>query len=163
MRCVLVNTEITFTNSSNIPDVPVTWKWEINGTVEGTDKDLTHTFASEGTYIIELTASGSWGADVVLSEEIAVLPNNTPPVIVETTLPDMQEGVAYSAQLSIESGSGYAPHTWSAVDLPPGISIDNNGLISGTPTEGSCLTPMVTVTDHATRTGTRTYVINYTT
>lgn len=161
MRCVLTNTSITFTNNSNIPAVPISWEWRINNDVVATTAECTHTFDTVGIYTIQVTASGSWGADVVYTEDIAALPDDTYPVITETTLPDMQENVAYGP-VQLHATGGYGTYTWKGYDLPTGIVLSTSGELSGTPTDGSNLTPMIVVTDAATRTGARVYTITYT-
>jgi hypothetical protein len=54
-------------------------------------------------------------------------------------------GQAY--QLQATANNGYTPYTWSASNLPPGLSISPDGLISGTPTLAGKYTGAVTVTD----------------
>lgn len=49
-----------------------------------------------------------------------------------TSLPGGVVGTPYSAQMSQSGGS--APVNWSAVNLPPGLFIGENGGIAGTPT-----------------------------
>lgn len=64
-----------------------------------------------------------------------VLPAAVVPLVVTTiVLPNAQVGVPYSQHLAATGGT--APYTWSitAGSLPPGLSMDSTGLISGTPT-----------------------------
>ncbi len=60
---------------------------------------------------------------------------NSLPVIVAAALPKATVGEAYSASLSVTGGD--TPFIWSIVagTLPPGLSLDPNGIISGTPTQ----------------------------
>lgn len=60
-----------------------------------------------------------------------------PPVVITTgSLPNGNVGAAYNAQLGATGGQ--TPYTWSlalgSANPPPGLSINPNGLISGTPT-----------------------------
>jgi hypothetical protein len=57
-----------------------------------------------------------------------------PLVITTTVMPNAQVGVLYSQQLVATGGT--TPYVWSitAGALPPGLSMDANGLITGTPT-----------------------------
>jgi hypothetical protein len=41
------------------------------------------------------------------------------------------------------------PYTWSAANLPPGISAASDGVVAGTPTEPGDYEPTITVTDDA--------------
>jgi len=58
-----------------------------------------------------------------------------------------QENVPFSMALSATGGTG--PCTWTAAGLPSGLYINSNGVISGTPSQGSAGTynVQVTVTD----------------
>jgi large repetitive protein len=72
------------------------------------------------------------------------LPNPSHPPVATTTqytlslltqsLPGAQIGVAYSATL--QATGGVPPYTWSIIAgaLPPGLTMDSNGNITGTPT-----------------------------
>jgi hypothetical protein len=74
--------------------------------------------------------------------------------IVSVTGPGNQSdlsGTAISAvTVAASDTSSTATLTWSATDLPPGLSVDSlNGLISGTPTTAGTYPVTVTVTDSA--------------
>jgi len=59
-----------------------------------------------------------------------------PLVVLTTSLPDAQEGVAYSVALAAEGTPPY--QTWSATGLPAGLAVDiETGLLSGTPEPGA--------------------------
>lgn len=68
-------------------------------------------------------------------------------VTVPSTIPEAYVGSAYSLQLTISGG--LAPYTVAATGLPTGLSIDDTGLISGTPTTAGTASVTVTVTDAA--------------
>jgi alpha-tubulin suppressor-like RCC1 family protein len=57
-------------------------------------------------------------------------------VLTTSSLSAGAEGVPYQAQVDVDGGEG--PHQWSASGLPPGLSIDASGEISGTPTGIGC-------------------------
>jgi hypothetical protein len=67
-----------------------------------------------------------------------------------STFPDGRVGVAYSQQLTVSGGTGPYTWTWRAATLaglPEGVSIDNTGLVSGTPVNSSNHSIIVRVTD----------------
>lgn len=77
-----------------------------------------------------------------------------------STLPAVNKGVGY-AQTLVATG-GTQPYTWAVTSgsLPAGLNIDGNtGVITGAPTSGGVSTFVVTVTDIAGRTATRTLSI----
>lgn len=65
--------------------------------------------------------------------------------ITTTTLPNGVVGQPYSVQCNVTGGT--PPYTWSATNLPPGLSISADGLISGTPTASGTGDVTLTVTD----------------
>ncbi|MCC7196406.1 MAG: hypothetical protein IT356_12705, partial [Gemmatimonadaceae bacterium] len=68
-------------------------------------------------------------------------------------------GVAYSQTLA--SSGGVGPYTYSLIagSLPPGVTLSNAGVISGTPTAVGSYSFTVRSVDTATCSGTRDYVI----
>lgn len=69
-------------------------------------------------------------------------------------------GASESLQLTVESGTGLAPHTWSrtAGALPTGLDLSTGGLITGTPTVlGGPTSVTVTVADVFGRTASATF------
>jgi len=78
-----------------------------------------------------------------------------PPLVVTTTsLPNATNGVAYSQTL--EASGGNSPYTWTNIlgSLPTGLTLGNNGLISGTPTTNGTFIFTVKVTAAAIFTAT---------
>ncbi|CRK61917.1 Alkaline serine exoprotease A precursor [Alloactinosynnema sp. L-07] len=66
------------------------------------------------------------------------------------TNPGDQTGkVGVDVALQLEVSGGSAPYTWSAGALPTGLSISNDGLISGKPSAAGTFQTSVTVTDSA--------------
>jgi hypothetical protein len=83
---------------------------------------------------------------------IAVSPNS---------LPNGQQGVAYSQALSASGGT--APYTYAitAGALPAGLSLNTSGTIAGTPTTNGTFTFTVTATDASTAPGPYSGTVNY--
>jgi hypothetical protein len=65
--------------------------------------------------------------------------------ITTSTLPNATVSTAYSA--TIQAIGGTSPYTWSATELPNGLSLAADGKITGTPTATGSFTLVVTATD----------------
>ncbi len=78
------------------------------------------------------------------------------------TLPAAVEGIAYSQTLTAAGGT--APYTWSVAvgNLPPGLILNPNGTISGTPTAPANYSFIVQVIDAGQQTATKalTLIVN---
>jgi len=62
--------------------------------------------------------------------------------------------------LAMAATSGTPAYTWTAANLPPGVTITSAGLISGTPVNGTRFITVVTVTDSLGVTATKTFIFN---
>lgn len=109
---------------------------EIAGTLPGTPTAA----------LITASVSDGPGVDVV-QFTLTVGPPNQPPVV--TSPGDQQHSVGDVVSLSIVASDPDAdPLTYSATDLPPGLTIDGStGLISGTVSTAGTSSVTVTVTD----------------
>ena len=76
------------------------------------------------------------------------------PTITTTSLPSGSLNTPYSA--SLQAVDGFSPYTWSLIagGLPVGLSLSNNGLISGLPTSSGTANFTVQVTDAQMQTAT---------
>lgn len=138
----------------------------LNGSKIGSTTSPTYTFYGEqpGThYTVAVTAVNSVGresgsaADTVTTGVVftpvppppVTVPPPVPPVIITKSLnQSAQVGRPYSVQIQESGGTG--PFQWAIADgtLPLGLKIDNNGVISGTPSgHYSQFTFTVQVTD----------------
>lgn len=90
------------------------------GTISGTP-------TTAGVFDFQIRARSIDGGFVIKPFQISVIE------ITSTSLPAFTIGVPYSYQLTAAGGSGN--YKWKIVSgtLPPGLVMDNNGLISGTP------------------------------
>src|SRR5262249_54413422 len=92
-----------------------------------------------------------------------VLLINAPPTISgPSSLPNWTINRAYPGTALVASNGTPDPVTgyaWSAVNMPPGLSVDTNGVVSGTPTATGTFTTTFTVTAMTGATATRQYTI----
>ncbi|MDN2702139.1 putative Ig domain-containing protein [Janthinobacterium sp. SUN100] len=95
------------------------------------------------------SASNSYTVNVA-SPTISVTPN---------TLPAASVATAYSQQLSASGGVGPYAYTVSSGSLPAGLTLNSNGLLSGTPTAGGSFSLTVQAADAHLFTGTRNYTL----
>jgi protocatechuate 3,4-dioxygenase beta subunit len=85
-----------------------------------------------------------------LSGSAEVRVTSADPLLLSTTeFPVTRLGRAHSSSLMAEGG--VTPYSWTMVSgqLPPGLTLNSNGVISGTPTVTGRFTPLIAVTDNA--------------
>jgi large repetitive protein len=87
----------------------------------------------------------------IVTEGVAI---TTPPM-----LPDGSQGVPYSTDLIAAGGT--PPYTWRRLEgaLPPGLTLDSDGTISGTPTTAGKYSAQIAVMDTTQTTDSRVFVI----
>ncbi len=91
---------------------------------------------TNGGYAFGLQVTDTSGQTAIVQVEITVT-NGTNPLSVVTSsdpLPDAIPGAAYSTHLLSDVSGGTPPYSYSVIGgaLPPGLSMDSTGLISGT-------------------------------
>lgn len=76
-----------------------------------------------------------------------------------TSLPSGSVGTSYSQQITASGGNG-GPYTFTGQSgsLPAGMTLQSNGLISGTPTEGGSF-PLTIAASDGTNVGTQSYTL----
>lgn len=122
-----------------------------NGTLSGTPTSI-------GTYPFTITATdtntsdtGSKAYSVVVSGSLTLSPSS---------LPSVQEGTAYSETITASGGVGPYDFTVSAGSLPPGLTLNLNGALSGTLSTAGTYPFTVTATDtNSNDTGSEPYSI----
>ena len=122
----------------------------LDGTVVPPDVPSTVPRPTRGVWFDRLTSTrGSW-ADTTG----ALLVN---PTIVTTALAAGRVDVAYTQQVT---ATGSDPITWSATNLPNGLTINSlNGFISGTPTLAGSYAVVITATNGSDVPGVRTITV----
>ncbi len=121
--------------------------------------------SNDTTKVPPLSPCSSDGYNPLGTCDIAVSPPAVIPVcphltldILPTTLPAAEVGSYYSEFLTAEGADG--PYTWSAMGLPPGISLDySTGVLSGTPTTAGAYNITVNVKGSDWSDGTRDYTL----
>ncbi len=110
-----------------------------------------------GTYTFTVKAANAQGNDTRSLTIKITGSSGTKPAITTSSLPDGKLDEAYSQTLS---ATGTTPITWSAANLPAGLSINaSTGEISGTPTSAGTFTFTVTAqNDYGT--ASRSYTLN---
>jgi hypothetical protein len=113
---------------------PITWSVSSgslpNGlTLSASSGVISGNPTTAGTFNFTVKATNSAGSDTKALSIIIY----APPVITTTSLPNGGTGVAYNQTLT---ATGTTPITWSIAsgDLPNGLNLSENGVISGTPT-----------------------------
>jgi len=119
-------------------------------TLTGCTVTGTPTTAGSSTVTVMVTDSSSPTKTVSQSEMIVINPSGT--LSLTASLPIAIVGVPYT--YTLQATGGTSPYTYSltAGSLPPGITLQSNGVISGTPTQPGATSFTATVTDSVSAT-----------
>ncbi len=124
-----------------------------DGSVTGTAGTIYGTPTALGSFLVTMTVTDSDGVTDPVPVAIVIV---TDPVVTTESLPAATAGVPYQIQLSASGGmtTSSVPYRWRLGDgynLPAGLDLSPDGVISGTPgaaTAGTTSTVEVTVTDY---------------
>jgi prepilin-type N-terminal cleavage/methylation domain-containing protein len=133
--------------------VPLTWTATglPTGLSIGTTGLISGTPTASGSFAVVVRATDGFGLFGDAAFTWTINPG------VQVTTPSNRTGEVGLAVMSLQivASGGTTPYSWSATGLPPGLSINSSGRISGTPTAaGTYSSVMVTVTDALTGTAT---------
>lgn len=121
----------------------------------------TPTTAGPYNFTVQLTDSSSVPNTVTAAETIVISP--VPLSLATSSLPGGQVGVAYSATISVTGGTAPYSCTIASGNLPAGLILGSDCLVSGTPTTAGTATFSITATDSSnpqlTTTGSETIVV----
>jgi large repetitive protein len=121
--------------------LPPGFELEPDGVIMGAIAQLTNVTT---TFTVQVTDSGSTAQTA--TQQLTMTAYG-PPEFTTSTLPDATAGVAYSGQATAFNGE--TPYTWALTggQLPPGLTLNADGVVSGTPTEAGTFTFVLEVTD----------------
>jgi gliding motility-associated-like protein len=119
--------------------------------------EITGTPTTQGTFTFPVTVTDADGNTVTASFTIVV---RNPLVLSPATLSDGTVGVSYPAQIIPVATGGSGIYTYTAPNLPPGLSFNPaTREITGIPSQSGSFSFPVTVSDNEGRTATADYTI----
>ncbi|MBU1488130.1 PKD domain-containing protein, partial [bacterium] len=126
--------EVTFSDLST-GDV-LSYLWSFGDGDTSAAQNPTHTYTNPGDYTVSLTVSDACGSDS--QTRTGYITVDAAPLTLEITttgLPEAKDGVFYYRRVLADGGID--PYTWSisSGNLPQGLSLSSDGIISGTPQE----------------------------
>src|SRR5581483_4846963 len=122
------------------------------GVVSGTPSSITGSPFTVQFSVLDTSGTTAKGPNLSLA--VSALPL----VVTAAQLPTGILNAPYP-QTPVNASGGIGAYTFSATGLPPGLTMDSNGFISGTPTTttGSPFSVVVTVTDASGASANRTF------
>ncbi|MBZ5728150.1 MAG: putative Ig domain-containing protein [Acidobacteriia bacterium] len=110
---------------------------------------------ASGTFTIAVTATDNVRASVARNFSLTVNPSAL--AITTAALPNGTAGAPYAA--SVSAAGGVPPYKFTAAGLPPLLTIDSGGTLSGTPSVAGTSTVTVVVTDSRGVQATKSYTV----
>lgn len=99
-----------------------------------------------GAYFLHLTGVYQWNETEAYTLYVEFRPDAAPPTITSPLSAATPVGAAFAYQITTTSGTAV---TYTAADLPAGLSLGASGLISGRPTQAGTFQVRLTATDDA--------------
>jgi hypothetical protein len=137
------------------------YQWWLGGTItlppgmdfssEGNQAVVSGTPATPGTFSFWVSLSDNASPPNVVTQRFSLSIQGAPLQVDTSYVPNATNGVFYSQTLQASGGS--APYSWSipyySYGPPPGLTLANNGVLSGTPATNGTFGFYVRVTDAA--------------
>jgi hypothetical protein len=143
------NTQVTlnggvapYTLVNILPSLPSGLQFAMTGANIGT---FTGTPSRAGSYTFNMVFKDANGCSV--NKQIALLVKQNCPVISITTDSLVEAIAGKSLQIGLAVTGGNAPYLYEADNLPPGLSLNTSGVITGTPTQSGEVISTIRVTD----------------
>jgi hypothetical protein len=116
---------------------------------------LSGTPTAAGTFPVTIRVQDQSQASATKPLSLSITGGSAPPVVETTVLPDGTGGSAYDQTLAASGGT--PPYQWSLANgtLPPGITLNSSGRLSGTPTQVGGFDFTVRVEDDAAQSDTQ--------
>ncbi|MCJ0743511.1 Ig-like domain-containing protein [Pedobacter montanisoli] len=122
-----------------------------------TTRDISGNPTTAGTYTITVNVADADGNKTSMDYTVVI---KDPLILPGTNLADGTVGLSYPKQIIPAAEGGYVPYTYSASNLPPGLSFNaTTREITGTPTTAGNYTVAVKVTDAKGNNVTTNYTI----
>ena len=139
---------IALTATSSATSTPATWSVNVPANAG---------YITESIDTVTVSASKA-GFTAPTDVKLTLTVDLTAPTVAWTPPATLQVGVALDALMPVTDDTDI--ETWEATGLPPGLAIDADGTVSGTPTAANAAnaTATVTVTDTAGNPGTATII-----
>ncbi len=142
----------TYTAAANDSDANDTQTWSLSGNPVGMSIDnagvITWTpgegITTSGAVTVTVTDSGTLTDTQAFTVSVNAV--NDAPVITSTAITTATEDVVYTYTAAANDSDANDTQTWSLSGNPAGMSIDNAGVITWTPSEGVTTSGAVTVT-----------------
>ncbi|HYK92917.1 MAG TPA: PKD domain-containing protein [Thermoplasmata archaeon] len=136
---------VNFTTSMRGGTPPATAHWEFGDGAGSSLANVTHAFASTGTYIVKEWVNDSGGGAYVgtLTIEVGPLPLVATLPEPSRTSADVGQRVSFTSSAS----GGTAPYTFGWLGLPPGCTSSNATSLNCTPTAAGVFTVQMTARD----------------
>ncbi len=121
---------------------------------------LSGTPQSAGAWPVTIQVIDAQARSAARNYQFTVMPASAEPRVVTATLPAAVPHFTYG--ITLQAGDGAPPYRWSLAGgaLPPGLTLSEAGVLSGTATAIGSYTFLARVTDFAGRTGSRELAIN---
>lgn len=129
-----------------------------SGLTLGSDGQLSGTPTASGTFVFSISATDSFGCSAAQTYtlNISCLTIDISPL----SLPNGTNGVPYNQTISATGGTGAITFSVTAAALPPGLTLANDGALTGTPDTSGTYVFTVTATDSFGCSANHTYTLN---